>query len=184
MSLVPPVIETRRLRIVRFAEEHLTPRYIGWLNDPDVTRFSEQRHVAHTLESCRQYWQSFDGIADSFWAIVARNATLGHLGNISVHANRRHGVADLGILIGERSVWGQGYGTEAWRAMCDHLFTNGLTRKITAGTLATNVGMLEIMRKVGMVDDGRRIRQQVEGGAEVDVVHGALFREDWLAKPR
>jgi RimJ/RimL family protein N-acetyltransferase len=182
MSLVSPVIETGRLRIVPFAEEHLTPRYVAWLNDPDIMRFSEQRHLTHTLETCRRYWRSFDGSGNSFWAIVARDATFGHLGNMTVHVDQRHSVADIGILIGQRSVWGQGYGTEAWRAMCEHLFSDKAIRKISAGTLATNAPMLGIMRTVGMVDDGRRIRQHVEEGDEVDLVHAALFRDAWLAR--
>jgi hypothetical protein len=37
--------------------------------------------------------------------------------------------------------------------------------------------MLGIMRKAGMVEDGRRPRQCLFEGREVDLVHAALFAE-------
>jgi len=48
-------------------------------------------------------------------------------------------------------------------------------RKVTGGTLATNLGMVKVMQKAGMVDDGRRRRQYWWEGQAVDVVHMALF---------
>jgi RimJ/RimL family protein N-acetyltransferase len=39
--------------------------------------------------------------------------------------------------------------------------------------------MIAVMKRAGMVDDGRRIRQCVFEGEEVDIVHMALFQEDW-----
>lgn len=173
------MIETQRLRIVRFAEEHLSGRYVGWLSDPDVVRWSEQRYRKHTLESCRDYWRSFDGTPHIFAALIAKDATLGHVGNMNVYFDERHGVADIGILLGERSVWGKGYGTEAWRAMMAYVFATTETRKITGGCVANNEAMVRIMRGCGMADDGRRTRQYVYDGLEVDVVYAAAFRGSW-----
>lgn len=171
-----PIIETPRLRIAPFPEKYLTPRYVGWLNDPKVVRLSEQRHRIHTLESCRQYWQSFTNTPHYFWAITTIDPTIGHCGNINAYINTANSVADVGILIGERTLWGKGYGAEAWIAVCDYLLWEVGMRKVTAGTIATNGGMLSIMEKAGMVADGRRSRQCVVEGREEDIVHFALFR--------
>lgn len=175
------VLETTRLRIVPFCEEHLTERYVSWLNDPIVVRFSQQRFRTHTLASCREYSESFRGTDDEFWAIVAREPSLGHVGNMTVSRDLRHGTADIAILIGERSVWGRGYAYEAWMAMCDDLFRHG-ARKITAGTLATNEPMLALMRRAGMSSDGVRRRQELFEGREVDLVYAALFHDEWLPR--
>lgn len=171
-------IETSRLILEPFGESHLHTRYVGWLNDPETMRHSEQRFNAHTLESCREYWRSFQGGPNLFWAIVAKDAALGHIGNMNAYIDTRHAVADVGILIGARESWGLGFGSEAWLAACGGLFRQGI-RKITAGTLSVNQGMLAIMRKAGMREDGRRVRQCLVDGIEADMVHAALFREDW-----
>jgi [ribosomal protein S5]-alanine N-acetyltransferase len=170
-------LETARLRIVPFSEVHLTPRYVGWLNDPEVVRYSEQRHRAHTIESCREYWRSFAGTPHRFWAILVSAGPLGHIGNINAYVDGKNLAADVGILIGEKGAWRRGYGLEAWRAVCGYLLETAALRKVTAGTMAANKGMLRIMEKSGMVDDGRRIRQCLFESREVDVVHGALFSE-------
>lgn len=173
-------IVTQRLRIVPFGEHHLHERYVGWLKDPEVVRYSEQRYSTHTLESCRAYWSSFAGSPHFFWAIelLGEAGESSHVGNINAYLDPRHGLADVGILIGERRVWGKGVGLEAWTAVCHWLFESAGVRKITAGTLACNLGMLAIMDRSGMVDDGRHYRHYLFEGEEVDVVYRALFTQN------
>lgn len=172
------IIETPRLLIRPFSERYLTPRYVGWLNDPLVVCHSEQRHRSHTPDSCRQYWQSFANTPHYFWAITVLDPSVGHIGNINAYINVANSVADVGILVGERLFWGKGYGLEAWLAVCNYLLRDVGIRKVTAGTIAVNRGMLRIMEKAGMVADGRRIRQCVVEGCEEDVIHAALFKSE------
>lgn len=174
-----PEISTKRLSILPFAEHFLTPQYVSWLNDPDVVRYSTHRHRTHTLESCRQYWQSFVGTPHYFWAIVEREQGLGHIGNMNAYINVPDRVADLGILLGNKSVAGRGYAREAWLAVCGYLFEQAGMRKITAGTCVLNKPMLKLMAATGMIEDGRRIRQTIVEGQEVDIVHAALYRDSW-----
>ncbi|MBM3993196.1 MAG: GNAT family N-acetyltransferase [Planctomycetes bacterium] len=170
-------LETERLRIMPFAAAFLTEKYVGWLNDPEVVRFSEQRHRRHTMESCRDYWWSFENSPHFFWAITLRDGSAAHIGNITAHVDPPNRVADVGILIGERKVWGRNYGSEAWEAVCEYLLNDAGIRKVTAGTMADNHGMLGIMRKTGMVAEGRRLRQFLLDGREVDLVEAARFRK-------
>jgi len=151
---------------------------VNWLNDPEVVRYSEQRHKKHTLESCRQYWQSFIDSPHIFWAMMAIKPPLGHIGNMNAHVDTANSVADVGILIGERTIWGKGYGLEAWLAVCNYLLYGVGIRKVTAGTIEANKGMLKIMKKARMIADGRRIRQCVVEGSEKDIIHTALFRNE------
>jgi RimJ/RimL family protein N-acetyltransferase len=179
---LPEIIPTPRLRLEPFSERHLTERYVGWLNDAELMRFSENRHARHTLDSCRAYWRSFDTEPHLFWAIVAKDASLGHVGNATAHVEERHGRADLGILIGERAARGKGFASEAWLGLCDHLFRSRGLRKLTAGAVAPHAAMLRVMQKAGMLEDGRRTAHSLWQGQPVDVVHYALFREEWLAR--
>jgi [ribosomal protein S5]-alanine N-acetyltransferase len=175
-------ILTPRLRIEPFTERHLTERYVGWLNDAGTMRFSENRFRRHTLQSCREYVASFAGSPNFLWAVVATDESFGHIGNMNAYVDDRHGLADVGILIGERSCAGRGYATEAWVGVCDYLLRVKAFRKVTAGALAVNTPMLRVMERAGMADDGRRVRQHVWEDQDVDVVHGALFRDDWIAR--
>ena len=151
MALSPDII-TKRLKITPFSEQHLGERYIGWLNSQELMKYSEQRHKKHTMESCRQYWQSFDGTPNYFWAIEETDRGLGHIGNINAYVDVHNSIADLGIIIGEKDVQAQGYGLEAWIGVSEFLFLKRHIRKITAGAMAINTLMIKLMKKAGMQD--------------------------------
>lgn len=112
-----------------------------------------------------------------FWAISVFRDKLGHIGNITAYVDEANKTADLGILIGEIKAWGKGYAAEAWIAVCKYLFKKMNIRKITAGTMSSNERMLNLMKRAGMSNDGRRIRQYNLEGKEVDVIHKAIFKE-------
>jgi RimJ/RimL family protein N-acetyltransferase len=169
------VIQRRQLRLEPFNEAHFTPSYVSWLNDPDVMRFSEHRHRRHDEASCRAFVQGLRAGGHPFWAIVAED--LGHVGNIAVYLDRPNRLAEITLLIGERAAWGRGYGTGAWGAVMDWVFANEGVRKIVAGTMASNLGMIAVMERCGMVREAVRPRQFLVDGAEVDAVFYARFNE-------
>ena len=170
-----PTILTERLVLVPFGEEHLTPRYVAWLNDPDVVRFSELRHSSHDLASCKAYLRSFGESPHYFWAIMTDHPSAWHIGNITAHVDVSNRLADVGILIGEKQVWGLGYGTEVWGAVCTFLLGGAGLRKVAAGTMASNTGMLYIMKKAGMFEEARRLDHYLRDGQPEDLVYCALF---------
>lgn len=171
------IIETARLKIVPFSEGYLTPKYVSWLNDPEVVRYSKQRHRVHTLGSCQEYIKSFVDTPHYFWAVVVKDNQFGHIGNMNAYVDINNSVADVGILLGERRAWRKGYGSEAWIAVCNYLLWEANIRKVTAGTLSVNTAMLGVIHRAGMVEDGRRIHQEIFEGSGVDILHFALFRD-------
>ena len=96
------------------------------------------------------------------------------IGTISAHVDKYNSVANVGILIGERKVWGKGYGTEAWKAFCDHLLGNGI-RKIEAGCMGINFGMVHVFRKTGMHEESSRSGHFQIGDELINLVQWARF---------
>lgn len=169
-----PIIETERLIIEPFSEKHLSERYVSWLNDPEVIKYSEQRHITHTIESCREYMNSYANTPNYFWAITERKLNLGHIGNMNAYVDNGSKIADLGILIGEKLAWKQGYATEAWSAVCSYLLNIAGMKKITAGALEINIDMINLMKRTGMVEEYRTVYQFPYNGETIDIVHGVL----------
>ena len=170
-------ITTERLFIEPFSEKYLTGRYVSWLNDADLMKFSENRHRVHTPASCMEYFESFNGSDNCLWAITLKESGK-HIGNINAYIDSHNSVADIGIMIGERSAHGKGFGLEAWQGVVDFLIKNLHIRKVTAGTMSVNQGMIKIMKRAGMVEDGTRKRQLIYDGVEVDIVHMAIFNSE------
>jgi RimJ/RimL family protein N-acetyltransferase len=172
-----PTIVRGRLQLVPFDPRlHLTESYVGWLNDPEVVRYSEQRHRRHTLDSCRSYFESMRSGGYHFWAIERTDSGAPrHIGNLSATMDRANAVADLAIMIGDRSAWGQGFGREAWVAACDWLLGPGGMRKVGAGTMADNRAMLAVFKAAGMTIEAVRKGHFVLDGRPVDAVYAVLF---------
>ncbi len=173
-----PLIETARLVLRPFTEVHLTERYVGWLNDPEVVRYSENRHRRHTIKSCRDYFQSVVTAGHPFWAIHERAAPMGHIGNITAYLDRPNGVADVAIMIGEPAARGCGYGAEAWCAVIDKLLGPMGIRRVQAGTMAVNAAMRSLFHKSKMIEEGVQRGRFLLDGDPVDMVFSACFQSD------
>ena len=62
-------ILTKRLHLQTFQNKNISDTYLSWLNDPVVTRYSNQRFCRHTYESSETYLKSFVGTSNSFLLI-------------------------------------------------------------------------------------------------------------------
>ena len=172
------IIDSSRIKLIPFGKEQLTEDYLSWLNDKETMRYSDQRFKNHSMESCREYWKSFNDSPNEFWAIIYKNEGHNkHVGNLTITIDPIHLDADISILIGNRNVWGKGLGLEAWNAMIKYLFEKKQIEKVTAGTLITNKAMLKIMQKSKMLDDGIKRKHCIFEGRRVDMVYVALFRD-------
>jgi ribosomal-protein-alanine N-acetyltransferase len=170
------VIRTPRLVLRPFVSEDLTDTYIGWLNDPEVVRYSNQRFRRHDHASCKAYLESYVG-SDNLLVIVQRTSDGMALGTMSAYRSRQHGTADVGILMGQRATWGQGYGQEAWSALLDWLAMLPGMRKVTCGTLACNHAMRRLAERSGMHHEATRRDQELVDGKPQDILYFARFTD-------
>ena len=172
-------IRTTNLKLVPFSEEHISQDIVDWLNDPEIMRYSDNRHHRHSVEASRGYLKSFEESPNFYWAIIKRCSPQNLIGSITAYIDVNNPVADIGILIGDKTFWGEGYGGEAFSGVIDWLIRVQRIRKITAGTMASNKGVLAVMRKSGMIEEARKRRHYLLDGKEVDMVCGAIFADEW-----
>ena len=167
------MLNGRTVELQPFRPSDITPEYVGWLNDPAVVRFSNQRFRRHDATTCQAYLASFNGTANQFLVIRREGAMIG---TMTAYVSMHHGTADMGILIGDKRVWGKGVGGDAWTTLLHHLLARGDIRKVTGGALRCNVGMISIMQNAGMRPDGVRVAQELVDGQPHDMLHFASFR--------
>ncbi len=168
------VLFGKKVLLRPFTEFDIDPLYIGWLNDPDVVRFSNQRFLQHDHVSSMNYLSSFDCSMNIFMS-VRQLADDRQVGTMTAYVSRRHGTVDIGIMIGDKAVWGHGYGQEAWGLLTNWLLEHTSIRKLTAGTLACNFGMIKIIKRSGMVLEAVRKSQEIINEQPVDMYYFAKF---------
>ena len=176
MKIFQHGLEGNKTVLKSFTAEDVTPEYVGWLNDPMVVRFSNQRFIRHTLETSRSYLASFLHTENLFLKIITR-ANPKTIGTIRVNIAVPHQTADIGILIGCREVWGQGFGLDAWSTLMNWCLTRGGIRKVTGGTMRANIPMVTIMEKSGMALEAIRPAQELLEGRPQDLMYFGKFRE-------
>jgi ribosomal-protein-alanine N-acetyltransferase len=159
-----------------FQRGDITQEYITWLNDPEVVKYSNQRFQIHTEETCNTYWESFRHSQNLFMNIKLKENELS-VGTMTAYISTPHQTADIGILIGNKAVWGHGIGTDAWNTLADWLMENGNIRKITAGAISENIGMIKIMESYKMIWEATRSNQEIFNGKPCDVRYYAKFNQ-------
>ena len=79
-----------------------------------------------------------------------------HIGNCMYYdiddAGRQ---AELGIMIGDRKYWDQGYGTDAITTLVGHIFRDTVLDRVYLHTLVSNVRAQRCFEKCGFVTCGR-----------------------------
>lgn len=157
-----------------FTEHDINERYLSWLNDLEVVKFSNQRFVTHTFESSITYLKTFNNSSNIFLSIRTINQNI-PIGTLTIYYSPQHQTADVGILLGEKSLWGNGYGQDAWDTIIKLLSELPNVRKITAGAISTNLGMINLMIRSGMSFEAAKMEQELMNGVPVDLHFYAKF---------
>jgi ribosomal-protein-alanine N-acetyltransferase len=157
-----------------FLAADINNEYIGWLNDQNIMKFSNQRFFVHNLKSCLGYLASFEG-TDNLFIAIRRLSDDKLIGTLTAYFAKNHGTVDVGIMIGNSSLWGMGFGLDAWTTMINWLLGRKDIRKLTAGTLASNLAMIKLMEHSGMVLEATRKSQEIFEGRPEDMLHYAKF---------
>lgn len=149
-----PELISSRLALKPYTASLVTFQHISWLTNPEVMKYSEQRHVEHTERTQHIYLNSF-GEGEYIWLLsVKPENTLKDIGTLTAYVDKHNNTANMGILIGEQSAWGRGYGIEAWQCVMHWLFEQIKVRKIECGTMLDNRAMRRIAHKSKMVVEG------------------------------
>jgi [ribosomal protein S5]-alanine N-acetyltransferase len=97
-----------------------------------------------------------------------------HIGNcVYYNVDQAEGKAEVGIMIGNRQYWNQGYGMEAINALLDLVFTRTRLEKVYLTTLDWNARAQRCFQKCGFKDGGHVTR------GEHKFLMMSLRREEW-----
>jgi [ribosomal protein S5]-alanine N-acetyltransferase len=160
----------------------------------DVCRLAGDREVASTTLSIPHPYDL--NMAETWIAAVGEGSTRSRelvfalqrtddqalVGAIGLVLQSDHARAELGYWIG-KPYWGQGYATEAGRAVVRYGFgTLGLNR-ISGHHFVRNPASGRVMAKLGMVHEGRLRQYVCKGGVYEDVDVYAVLRQDTSSNP-
>jgi RimJ/RimL family protein N-acetyltransferase len=87
----------------------------------------------------------------------------------------------LGIGVGEREFWGQGYGTDAMKLALRYAFTELNLRRVTLNVFEYNPRAIRCYEKIGFQHEGRVRKYLNREGRRWDLMYMGITKEEWLA---
>ncbi len=154
--------------------------YLAWLNDPEVLRYRGPKAFPTTMPELVEWIASLPARNDLVLSVRMRSDRR-HIGNISLNSILWvHRSAELAIMIGEKDVWGSGYGSEAMELLTAHAFTAMGLNRLSADS--PNPAFHAAMRKLGWVHEGTRRSAFLVDGAFVDFECWGLLAQEWAAR--
>jgi len=169
---------------LRGVERTDLPRFVEWLNDPEVTEGLTFFLPLSMAEE--EKW--FEGLNDRPreerpLAIEIKNGKTWRLiGNSGFHGiewNNRS--AEVGIFIGNKSVWNKGYGTEVMRLLLRHGFEALNLNRIFLRVYAGNSRAIRAYEKAGFKHEGTMRAAVYKHGKYSDVHFMSVLRSEWDA---
>jgi RimJ/RimL family protein N-acetyltransferase len=163
-------IQGERIYLRPVAIEDANKNYCRWINNPEVTKYTESRFSTSTIEDIKAYIAKEIKSDSLFFAIVLKENDR-HIGNMKIHRtdkNHKHG--EISLLIGETSCWRQGIATEAIKLLVNYVFTTLNFHKVYAGCYANNVGSIKAFKKAGFQEEGLMKEQYLFENKYIDAV--------------
>jgi RimJ/RimL family protein N-acetyltransferase len=120
------------------------------------------------------------GRDDATFAIEVNGQFIGSCGLF--HYNTTAQTAELGIGIGDKAYWGQGYGREAVTLLLDYAFRYRHFQRVWLWVHAANERAIHAYRAAGFVEEGRLRRHVWSNGQYDDAVYMGVLRDEWEAR--
>jgi RimJ/RimL family protein N-acetyltransferase len=149
------MIAGKKVRL-RSIERDDLPRYVEWFGDPEV-RHHLLVWLPFSLTQEERWFESLQGRLERQEEVLLAIDTIDgvHIGNVGLHAiDWKNRNAELGIVIGEKPYWGQGYGTDAVRTMLDLAFREMNLHRVFLRVDADNARGIRCYEKVGFQHEG------------------------------
>ena len=177
------MIYGKRIRF-RAIEHTDLPRCQAWLNDPEVVAGLTMIVPLSYLDE--EHWFERATQAEPESRPLAIEVREGddwkHVGNIGfMNLEWPPRCAEFGIFIGEKSLWDQGYGTEAVELLLCHGFETLNLNRIYLRVYSTNLRAKRSYEKAGFVVEGTLRQAVYRHGEYADIHIMSILRSEWTA---
>ena len=176
-----------RGELVRFSLEEpqtVAKDEVRWQRDSEFIRLSDSDPSQLNSEKKIRAWfdeQAEKGPQPERYAFSVQTlAEEKHIGFLAVWVDLIHGEAWVGLGIGERELWGKGYGSDMMRICQRFVFTELGLERLSLCLFAYNPRALRSYEKCGFRLEGRTRQDVLKEGERSDTLWMGILREEWL----
>lgn len=160
------------------------PYTIKWFNDPDLRNLTgEVAPMGHA--EAERWYRRMRADKDRMWfAIVLKDGdrVIGEAGLLRIFKPWR--CADMTVIIGEKDVWGEGYGTEAGRLILDHAFKRLGLHRVSIGVVGFNERARRFWEGLGFRQEGVQRDGYCRDGKYSDFIMMSILEDEYWSGPK
>jgi RimJ/RimL family protein N-acetyltransferase len=162
---------------IRLREKKLTDVRADyrWQSDQELARLDAAPPLNLSFALYILDYASFIHEFSSYRLPLAVETTEGlHIGNCTAYdIDEKRGEAQIGIMIGDKDYWSQGYGADTIKTLVDHIFRTSTLQRLYLKTLEWNIRAQRCFTKCGFTDCG-----QVKKDG-YNFIFMELYRDKW-----
>lgn len=155
-----------------------------WRNDLETIKMAQLIRFPKTDEMDKEWWDHVltDKSNRNIYFAVTIKSSQNIIGIIQLtNIDWISGTAVWGLIIGDKSNQGKGYGTEAARILFDYAFNVLNLRKIFGYPIEFNKSTLRMHKKIGQFSEEGRLKKHVYfENKYYDVLIISIFKEEYL----
>jgi diamine N-acetyltransferase len=125
-----------------------------WWNDPELRGLTGET-MPTSQAGLESYFERLQNDTSKVWFVIVvkeNHLTIGEAGLLRMFFPWR--TTDLSVIIGEKTAWNQGFGTEAIHLMLDYAFGYLNFHRVAIGVVGSNVRALQFYEKIGFKQEG------------------------------
>lgn len=173
-------VKGERIALRPFEREDVSDDYRQWMNDPEVINYILSGVYPQNHDNLLDYYESHLKSRNNILFAIVEIETQRHIGNARLHGiDLLHRKAVRGIVIGDRTSWGKGYGSEAINLVSLYGFETLNLHKLISYTLGDNAGIIKVNEKCGYIREGLMKQEFFRNGKYHDAIYWALFRDHY-----
>ena len=176
------MIYGERIRLNAVQPSNL-PLFVEWLNDPEVNQglmiylpmslAYEEKWFEKMLERPQDEQPlTIEVKKGDVWEPI------GNLGLFDFEYKARR--VELGIMIGNKKYWNQGYGTEAIQLMLKHCFQTLNMNRVMLQVYQNNPRAIRCYEKCGFQHEGALRQALYQDGKYYDILNMGILKEEWI----
>ncbi len=179
-----PILHGKRIRL-RAAEREDITIFLNWVNDEEITDNLDLVYPISRTEE-EQWYENMlaKPPTEHVMVIEIKPPKQGDpfipIGDCQFfNFDWRNRSAEIGIMIGEKAFWGQGYGTDTMRLLLKHGFETINLHRIWLQVFAHNKRGIHVYEKVGFKSEGKFRQAHYFHGKYVDIHIMSVLKHEW-----
>ena len=178
---MPPTLTGQRvtLKPLTASDMHYV---VKWYSDPEILRLNCEMEP-WTQEKYAQWYRNICTDANKVWFTIVVNENqrvIGDAGLLRMFTPWK--TTDMSVSIGEKDMWGLGYGTDAGRRLLQYAFDDLRFHRVAINVESCNTRALRFWIGLGFQQEGIARESYYYDGQHSDFIMMSMLEEEYRQK--